>query len=105
MYLSIIGLDPALEPSLNRKMEDRDASEYVYREAQQAVDTVQGATKVYGRLGFDHGYNNDISLIKCMQPPIKCLRQGRWSLLWQGVGELQDKNITAFGNAVRDQIK
>lgn len=109
MYLSILGLDPKKQPSLDQQREGGMAfdKEYIYKEAKRAVLLVGGNTKVYGRIGFDHpGYDNDIQPQQVYEGTKEMFRAGVDGVFcgreWN---ELQDKNITAFGNALRDYLK
>lgn len=109
MYLSINGMDPEQQPSLAEQENGGTEmhAEYVYKEAKRAVDNINGRAKVYGRIGFDHpGYNTDIQPEQVYEGTQEMFRAGVDGVFcgreWE---ELQEKNIVAFGNAVRDHVK
>ena len=79
MYLSIIGMNPDLQPSLEEQSNGGTEfhPEYIYKEAKRAVDSVKGNTKVYGRIGFDHpGYDNDIQTNQVYEGTKEMFRAG-----------------------------
>ncbi|MDX2019761.1 MAG: hypothetical protein SF187_05925 [Deltaproteobacteria bacterium] len=109
MYLSMLGYDPKVEPTLDqhRKHDTAFSADYVYRESRRAVQAVAGKAKVYVRPGFDMpGYNCDVQPKQVYDAATKALKAGADGL-WCGREwkELQAKNAEAFGNAVRDWIK
>lgn len=106
MYLSMLGYDPDVEPSL-KQHENKDtsfSSDYVYRECKRAVKAVNGAAKVHARPGFDMpGYNCDVKPEEVYSAVTKALDAGVDGL-WCGRewDELKPANAEAFGKAVRD---
>lgn len=109
MYLSMLGYDPKVEPTLeqHRKHDTAFTSDYVYRESLRAVQAVGGKAKVYVRPGFDMpGYDCDVQPKQAYDAAHKALEAGADGL-WCGREwkELQPKNAQAFGDAVRDWLK
>lgn len=106
MYLSMLGYDPKAEATLEEH-EEKDTSfsaEYVYAECRRAVMTVKGTAKVYARPGWDMpGYDCDVQPEEVHAAVTRALDAGVDGL-WCGRewDELQEKNIIAFGKAVRD---
>ncbi len=109
MYLSMLGFDPEMQPSLeeHRAKDTSFSSDYVYQECLRAVKNVKGAAQVYARPGFDMpGYDCDVQPEEVYQAVTKALEAGVDGL-WCGRewDELQEKNIVAFDNAVKDWKK
>jgi hypothetical protein len=101
MYLSMLGFDPEMEPSLqeHRDQDTSFSSDYVYRECKRAVTLVYGAAKVYGRPGFDMpGYDCNVTPEEVYQACTKSLAAGVDGI-WIGRewDELSEKNIAAAG--------
>jgi hypothetical protein len=109
MYLSMLGYDAKVEPTLeqHRKHDTAFTEDYVYRESRRAVQAVAGRSKVYVRPGFDMpGYDCDVQPKQVYDAATRALDAGADGL-WCGREwkELQLKNAQAFGNAVRDWLK
>jgi hypothetical protein len=105
-YLSLLGYDPEKQPELNRhRQKDTPFSaDYVYKECHRAVKAVKGGCRIYGRVGFDMpGYDCGITPAQVYDAVTAALKAGVDGL-WCGRewDELQEKNIRAFGKAVRD---
>ena len=106
MYLSMLGYDPDLEPPLeaHREGDSEFSADYVFKETRRAVRRVNGAAKVYARIGFDMPrYDCAITPGQVYQATTRALDAGADGL-WCGREwrELQKDNIDAFGRAVRD---
>lgn len=106
MYLSFLGYDPELQPTLeqHRQHDTSFTSDYVYKECKRAVDAVKGGAKVYARPGFDMpGYqcnNTPEEVYNATTAALKAGVDGLWcGREWD---ELNPENARAFGNAVRD---
>ena len=109
MYLSMLGYDPEMEPSLeqHRKHDTSFSSDHVYRECRRAVKAVNGAAQVQARPGFDMpGYDCNVTPEQVYDVVTKALDAGVDGL-WCGRewDELRPENARAFGNAVRDYSK
>lgn len=107
MYLSMLGYDPDVEPTLaqQRAHDTAFSREYVYQECRRAVKNVQG--QVYVRIGFDMpGYDCHIRPEQVYHATTRALESGVDGL-WCGRewDELQPDNAAAFGNAVRDDVR
>ncbi|MCS4435764.1 hypothetical protein [Aquiflexum gelatinilyticum] len=109
MYLSMLGYDPELEPTLHQHLEKDTAfsSDYVFQECSRAVKRVNGEALVYARPGFDMpGYDCNVSPSQVYEVVTKALEAGV-NGLWCGRewDELKPENAVAFGNAIRDWEK
>jgi len=109
MYLSMLGYDPKKQPpiSAHREKDTSFGSDYVYQECVRAVKNVNGAAKVYARLGFDMpGYDCDVQPQQVYDAVTQSLEAGVDGL-WCGRewDEIQPKNAEAFGNAMKDWEK
>lgn len=106
MYLSMLGYDPKVEPSLDqhRKHDTSFSAEYVYQECKRAVTAINGGAQIYARPGFDMpGYDCNVKPREVYKATTRALDAGV-NGLWCGRewDELNPKNAEAFGNAVRD---
>lgn len=106
MYLSLLGYDPKVEPSIeqHRKHDTSFSAEYVYEECKRAVDRVDGAAQMHARPGFDMpGYDCNVTPDEVYKATTRALEAGVDGL-WCGRewDELKPENAAAFGRAVND---
>ncbi len=109
MYLSMLGYNPEMEPSIeqHRKHDTAFSSDYVYQECKRAVKAVNDTAQVQARPGFDMpGYHCNVTpemVYNAVTAALKAGVDGMWcGREWD---ELKPKNAKAFGNAVKDFLK
>ena len=109
MYLSMLGLDPEEQPSLEDHQTKDTAfhAGYVYEECKRAVTAVNKRAQVYARPGWDMpDYDCNVNPDQVKQAVTRALDAGV-NGLWCGRewDELKPENARAFGEAVRNYKK